>query len=90
MNIIKEFVILQDTETIRYILRSTTYAKTMQYLEDLVTEARKDFTLNDLSKIEVMVYGGDSYEGTYGIEFEHTNPPPAEYVECLQVELRLA
>ena len=69
IKIIKEHVVNEKNKTIHFIIRTKLYDDSVQYWLDLVEIAKQDFPKLDLSKVKSVVYGGDSYKGTRGIEF---------------------
>lgn len=65
MKIIKEYC----PEARTCILRTNTYANTLQHINMLVEEAKKDFPNLLDESIVIVKYAGISYARTYGIEF---------------------
>lgn len=96
MKIFKEFVELKDDSLnggkYRYIIRTLSYNKTFSYLQRLLRAAKQDFPDLDFDTtidVEVIVYGGNCYKRTRGIEFNTNEMPPSDYKQVNQVELTL-
>lgn len=72
MTIIRECVTpesLPGFKNSRGVLRSRTYSHSLHYLLLLFSEASKDFPQLTAADCEVVLYAGDRYAQTMGIEF---------------------
>lgn len=96
MTIIKECCPRRnDPETFIYIIRTNTYASTLDHVRGLAQKAFADFntfergveTLSDKS-FEIVLYGGKFYAGTIGIEFIVKGPRHEAYGLIDQPEIR--
>lgn len=92
MEIIKEF--LKDEHDIPNrtgvcVIRTNTYAKNIQYFNELHSVAIRDFPTLKPETIEVVHYGGIHYKRTFGIEFVITADPPNDYkcIDALETTL---
>jgi hypothetical protein len=83
--IIKEYVNI-PSGVVRVILRTPTYARSLAHFERLYAEAQKDYPNLAREQVDVTHYGGDSYKGTFGIEFDVTTEPTNGYAQRAQVE----
>ena len=52
------------------VVRSNTYASSLEYLQRLAAVAIEQFPTLESSEINVEQYGGESYARTFGIEFD--------------------
>jgi hypothetical protein len=73
----------------RCVVRAGTYSHTFEYIAELVQAAKSDFPALEDRHIEIMMYGGDRYRGTIGIEFDVQGDVPDTYTAINQVELTL-
>lgn len=85
MEIIKEFSAGQSVA----ILRTSTYAHSLDHFLKLAEAAKADFPHLKPSEIKIVHYGGKRYRGTFGIEFQITDPPPESYTRIPQTEPNL-
>ena len=69
IEIIKEYVIDKKHDTIIFTVRTKLYDDNVQYWLDLVEIAKKDFPQLTLDRVKSVMYGGDCYRRTKGIEF---------------------
>ena len=67
MKIIKEVCIGDDFK--RCVIRTDTYAKSVEHIMYLYRIASKDFPHLMQEDFSIAHYGGRRYKGTYGIEF---------------------
>lgn len=72
----------------RIILRYNHYNHSFESIQNLVNEARKDFDISP-KDTNIVIYGGQRYKGTMGIEFDSTAFIPPEYSEVEELEFRL-
>ena len=61
MNIIKEFA------NKRVVLRTNTYGHSLAFLDELFTEAKKDFPALKRDDVEVVEFGGDRIKRMFAI-----------------------
>lgn len=74
MNIIKEYALVGE-KTLRFSLRTNTYAHSLDFFERLWEEAKRDFPWLDKNDVEVVHYGGIRYKHIFGIEFTAKDIP---------------
>jgi hypothetical protein len=87
MKIIKEYA--KKLQGYRVVIRTKGYAKSVQHISNLAQIAKGDFGVDDAS-IEIVVFGGDFYKRTMGIEFDvDSMPEDHDYAEVKQLELTL-
>ena len=87
VKIIKEFVLNERYETIHFTVRTKWYNDSVQYWLDLIDILKKDFPDADLNKVKSVVYGGDCYKKTRGIELTLDKPVkiPDGYVDGVRL-----
>lgn len=91
MTIIKEYCERNDT----VVLRRDDYAHSAADIYDLLEEAERDFPFEDddgILNAKIVVYGGERYKRTYGIEFLNplvVKPPVKLYRRIKNLEQRL-
>lgn len=88
--IVKEYC--QDTDTV--VLRRCDYSHSVKAIHELITEAENDFPFEDdaIDKISIIIYGGERYKRTWGIEFLNPliiTPPQGLYRRIVRLEQRL-
>ena len=80
----------RKSPVVRCVVRTDTYAKTLQHFLNLLAEARKDFPDLSAREVEVVHYGGRHYRGTFGIEFSaKKDEVPRSYGIIRNLELTL-
>lgn len=89
ITIIKEVCKGKNGTITRVVLRTTYYNRTLANIENLFAEAKTDFPKLESKDVDVMVYQGMYYKGTYGIEFNaEIETVPEDYSEIHQLEYR--
>ncbi len=70
------------------VIRSNTYAKSLDYIFDLFGIAKSDFPELKPENVNVVQFAGRRYARTYGIEFEKIEGAdvPSEYEQISQLE----
>ena len=91
IKIIKEYVVNEKYKTIHFIIRTKLYNDSVQYWFDLIKIVKQDFPELDIDKVKSVIYGGDSYKGTRGVEFSLDIPVeiPDGYVDGFILEYTL-
>jgi hypothetical protein len=76
----------------RCVIRESHYGHTLDYINRLFAEARKDFPYLQAKDIEIVVYGGDRIKRMMGIEFNAPDVSfvPSDYVTVAELELTLS
>ena len=78
--------IIKERKGNQFVLRTTTYGKTLGYIVELFNEAKKDFPGLNKDNVNIVKYGGRQYKGTMGIEFEMVGLSPEVYAEIAELE----
>ena len=84
--IIKEKRLSTDGDGGIAIVRSNCYGSSIEWLNKLFEEAKKDFPHLEPMNAEVKYYGGSSYKRTYGIEFGYDGECPDGYSQIQELE----
>jgi hypothetical protein len=97
IEIYKEYIKnTKNPDKIHFVIRTRLYNDSIQYYLDLVEIAKQDFPEKDypdlnMKEIQAVVYGGDRFRKTRGIEFTLENVKiPKEYKEIHKLEHTLA
>lgn len=92
MNIIKEYFISKEYFKAKIIIRTDLYTKSFDHILMLKEQLETDFPglIND-SELDIVVYGGERYKGTYGLEIDIpiNTKMPKDYNEVKTVEYLL-
>lgn len=87
---IKEYFYHKQYKTKRFIVRTDCYNSDLSHFILLFQTAKKDFPDLKEEQVEIKHYGGMTYKGTYGIEF-NLDPKviPVEYEQIHKLEYTL-
>lgn len=88
MKIIKE-VCIGETST-RCVIRTNTYARNLEHINELLKIAQRDFPNLIAKEVDLVVYGGERYAKTLGIEFNPPSVVPNTYEAINRLEAVLA
>jgi hypothetical protein len=83
MKIFKEYC----EEVKKCVIRTNCYGHSLEIINKLVAEARKDFPGLSDDEIEIVQFAGRHYARTYGIEFNSSKYYPEGYSSISQLEL---
>lgn len=87
--LIKEYAPGRDGSA-TVILRNDHYGSSVATFAAMFNQARQDFPDLKPDEAELKHYGGSTYKGTYGLEFQRpTSAIPVDYAERKNVEFTL-
>lgn len=87
---IKERYTNPKTERTKYVIRLSHYGKRFPVLQGMVAEALRDFADLQTDDIEIVVYSGQRYKRTMGIEFWYDGAPHPDYAPIQKLEYTLS
>jgi hypothetical protein len=82
MDYLKEY----STESQKYVIRTDTYAHSVEHIQNMFAEAQKDFPDLQVKDVDVVYYAGQRFSRTFGIEFRAVGTIPDSYREIHQLE----
>lgn len=89
MDFIKEVCNSKEQKNTRVVIRTKTYASSLDYFDKLYEEAHKDFPEIPKKEMQVTHYGGIRYKYTFGIEFNVKGKVPEDYQKISKMESTL-
>ena len=91
IEIIKEYVVNEKHKSIHFTIRTEMYDDSVQYVLDLIEILKQDFSNFSMDDVKFVVYGGQCYKRTRGVELTIDMPAeiPEGYVDGVRLEYTL-
>lgn len=85
------FRIIKETTGRICVVRSNCYGSSIRFLGELAAAAKEDFPALEDEDLEVKLYGGSRYKGTFGVEFRLPEgaEAPESYARTRELEKTL-